>query len=77
MMCMVDTISMKTIPQDNTAREPLLQARIPQSLKRRVAAVAALKGGSSREIVIEALEDFLPRAEKEAAVLAGMGPKRA
>jgi hypothetical protein len=76
MMCMVDTISMKNIPQDDAAPEPLLQARIPQNLKRRVAAVAALKGGSSRDIVIEALEDFLPRAEKEAAVLAGASPKR-
>jgi hypothetical protein len=73
---MVTNISMKTIPQDTPAEESLLQARIPQRLKRRLASVAALKGSSGREVVIEALEVFLPRAEKEAAVASGAAPKR-
>lgn len=76
MMCMVDTIRMKTIPQPETIEESLLQARIPVPLKRRLGSVAALRGKSGREVVIDALEDYLPRAEKEAVALAGAAPKR-
>lgn len=55
---------MKTIPEE--AYE-LLQSRIPASLFNRVRVLAASrgKGYSPRDVVIEALEQYLPEAEQQ------------
>jgi hypothetical protein len=43
------------------------QARMPSSLLQRVDVLAAVRREEPRDVVIAALEDYLPGAEKEAS----------
>lgn len=62
-----------------TITEPagLLQARMPDRLIRRLRSLAGARGCPPRDLLIEALEKYLPRAEKRAeTALRGNGDRR-